>query len=116
MVVNLNAEQKAICDGLGVGFMPAPLNSIAGISKDYRKNIVPVNGMRCNPGPGENGWYIWVGEKLGDDDDFFHPVHISHLLEARPEIAKFLGLPPGWRFLIAGDYEDVWFDASLLSA
>jgi hypothetical protein len=27
---------------------------------------------------------------------------------------RFLGLPPGWRFLVAGDYEDVWEEQSLL--
>ena len=25
-----------------------------------------------------------------------------------------LALPPGWRFLLAPDYEDVWYDPSLL--
>ena len=29
------------------------------------------------------------------------------------QIKKYLGLAPGWRFLIAGDYEDVWFDERL---
>lgn len=32
-----------------------------------------------------------------------------------PEIKKYLGLPPGWRFLIAPGYEDIWFDEALLS-
>jgi hypothetical protein len=27
---------------------------------------------------------------------------------------KYLALPPGWRFLIATNHEDVWFDAALL--
>jgi hypothetical protein len=30
------------------------------------------------------------------------------------EILKFLGLPPGWRFLTDGLYVDVWYDAALL--
>jgi hypothetical protein len=29
--------------------------------------------------------------------------------------SAFLGLPPGWRFLIAGEHEDVWEDPSLLN-
>ncbi|WP_434048948.1 MULTISPECIES: immunity protein Imm33 domain-containing protein [Sorangium] len=28
---------------------------------------------------------------------------------------RFLGLPPGWRFLIADEHEDVWKDPSLLN-
>jgi hypothetical protein len=42
-------------------------------------------------------------------------MHIEHLSEIRPEVLHLLALPPGWRFLIADDYEDVWFDESLLN-
>jgi hypothetical protein len=62
-----------------------------------------------------SGWYIWAGEgSPSSDPDFFVPLHLEHLSEWRPEILKFLGLPPGWRFLTAGKYEDVWYDATLL--
>lgn len=116
MAANFDGEQKALCGKLGVEFMPSPLGSIAGLSRKYRQSIGPVNGMRCMPGTGENGWYFWCGEELGQFDDFFQPVHVSHIVEALPRVAKFLGLPPGWRFLLADNYEDVWFDASLLNS
>ena len=32
-----------------------------------------------------------------------------------PEVLEFLGLPPGYRFLLAIDYVDVWYDPSLLN-
>ena len=32
-----------------------------------------------------------------------------------PEVLPFLGLPPGYRFLLADTTQDVWFDESLLS-
>ncbi|OLT22119.1 hypothetical protein BJF81_13360 [Ornithinimicrobium sp. CNJ-824] len=32
-----------------------------------------------------------------------------------PEPSEMLGVAPGWRFLIAPGYEDVWCDPSLLS-
>ncbi|MFV1457974.1 DUF4262 domain-containing protein, partial [Bacillus mycoides] len=47
------------------------------------------------------------------EEDFFLPLHVQHIDEWAPEIKKYLGLPPGWRFLIAGDYEDVWYDPNL---
>ena len=47
---------------------------------------------------------------------FFVPLHVVHLDEWCPEVKKYLGLPPGWRFLIAEGHEDVWFDESLLTA
>jgi len=31
-----------------------------------------------------------------------------------PQVLDYLALPPGWRFLIAPDYKDVWFDENLL--
>jgi hypothetical protein len=54
------------------------------------------------------------GEVLSDAEDFFMPIHVSRLEDRCPEIIKFLGLEPGWRFLKAGEYEDVWFDETLL--
>ncbi len=56
---------------------------------------------------------MWAGD-FSDAADFFKTLHLSHLTEWRPEVEPYLGLPPGWRFLIAPDYEDVWYDAALL--
>jgi hypothetical protein len=41
-------------------------------------------------------------------------MHVRHLAEECPEILPYLGLPPGWRFLVTPDHEDIWFDQSLL--
>ena len=40
---------------------------------------------------------------------FFAPLHASHFYEEYPEIARLLGLPPGYRFLFTTDCLDVWF-------
>lgn len=47
-------------------------------------------------------------------DDFFQAIHVEHIESWCPEVIKYLALPPGWRFLIADGYVDVWFDESLL--
>lgn len=73
----------------------------------------PVHGLRHPPQDGTSGWYVWTGE-LSDADDFFKPLHASHLVERCPEIERFLDLPPGSRFLIAPGHEDIWSDESLL--
>jgi hypothetical protein len=39
---------------------------------------------------------------------------VVHLHDQCPEVLRFLGLPPGFGFLVAGDYVDVWEDRSLL--
>lgn len=56
------------------------------------------------------GWYLWTGE-YSDAADFYVPWHTSHLYQQWPELAPYLALPPGWGFVVAPNYEDVWFDA-----
>jgi hypothetical protein len=86
-----------------------------GISQNVKGNMWPVNGLR-HPIEGDTtGWYIWCGE-YSNDPEFFVPLHVEHLQEWRPEILKYLGLAPGWRFLVGeGGYEDVWEDKSLIT-
>jgi hypothetical protein len=85
-----------------------------GIARNVLEGLLPLNGLRHPPEGDSTGWYIWAGEVLSSADDFFAPLHVAHLNERCPEIVRFLGLPPGWRFLIAGSIEDVWFDPALL--
>jgi hypothetical protein len=59
------------------------------------------------------GWYIWKGEEMSSNPDFFVPLHVEHVEEWVPGIEKYLGLGPGWRFLLTEDYMDVWYDETL---
>ena len=105
--------QKDLCVERGVGYVPAPPESKLGFALST-KGKLPINGLR-HPMVGDtNGWYIWCGANFSIDAEFFEPVHASHFYEAYPEVAKFLGLPPGFRFLFSSDGVDVWFDESLL--
>ena len=75
---------------------------------------MPINGLRHPPQADTCGWYIWCGEGYEEARDFFAPLHTQHVYENHPEIERLLGLAPGYRFLVARDYVDVWYDASLL--
>jgi hypothetical protein len=86
-----------------------------GIAENVRTGLLPIHGLRHPPEAGATGWYIWAGDRLSADPDFFRPVHLEHLNEWCPLVLKYLGLPPGWRFLVTASYEDVWYDPSLLS-
>jgi len=111
----LEKLQKELCKKYCAEFVYSPNDLKVGISTNVREGILPINGLR-HPLEGDtSGWYIYAGEKLTDEPDFFKPLHVEHLDDWCPQIKKYLGLAPGWRFLIAGDYEDVWFDESLLS-
>lgn len=109
----IEAEQIATCRQYAADYTPSPLNSKVGFAIQTEGQM-PINGLRHPPAKDTNGWYIWSGKKFSDDPGFFCPLHTQHLLNRRPEVVKYLGLPPGFRFLIAGDYVDVWFDSRLL--
>lgn len=109
----IEVEQIATCKHYSVSFMPAPLDSKVGFALQTADQN-PINGLRHPPTGDTNGWYIWGGKELSADPSFFSPLHTQHLLMRRPEVVKYLGLPPGYRFLIAGSYVDIWFDPTLL--
>lgn len=106
--------QKNICKQYESGFLSSPNELKVGIATNVMEDIMPINGLRHPPEGDTSGWYIYAGEQLSSEPDFFKPLHIEHLDEWCPQVKKYLGLPPGWRFLVAGDYEDVWFDETLL--
>jgi hypothetical protein len=107
-------SQRTLCEKYGAEFMESPENLKVGIALNVREAVFPIHGVRHPPEGDTTGWYIWAGE-LSDDVDFFKPLHVAHLDSWCPQLLKYLGLSPGWRFLIANDYEDVWFDPSVLS-
>jgi hypothetical protein len=88
---------------------------IVGVSSSVREGheAWPLHGLRHPPTSTTSGWYVWTGD-LSQEDDFFGPWHVSHLISSRPQVAHLLDLPPGTRFVVAPDYEDVWEDPSLL--
>lgn len=112
--VSLEAAQHEICAKYDAEFCAAPPDKKLGIAENVRQGLLPINGLRHPPSGNTTGWYVWGGEELRTESDFFKPLHIEHLHEWCPRIQKYLGLAPGWRFLIADHYEDVWFDPALL--
>jgi hypothetical protein len=97
-----------------VAYVPCPPALKVGIANNVRERLLPLNGLRLPPVDDTSGWYIWAGEEMSEAPDFFVPLHASHLEEWCPQVIRFLGLPPGWRFLTDGEYEDVWEDPFLL--
>jgi hypothetical protein len=111
--IQIQEEQRTLCGQYSAEFTAAPGEVKSGLALST-KGLLPINGLRNPPTDETTGWYIWCGERYSEDSDFFEPLCTSHIYGDEPEIAKFLGLPPGYRFLLAGDYSDVWYDESLL--
>ena len=107
--------QRGLCTKHNAHFEPPAPASKLGIALNMKTGSDPANGLRHPPSGETNGWYLWAGEQLEERNDFFVPLHVENLDAWRPGLLRFLALPPGWRFLVAGAYEDVWFDPSLLN-
>ncbi len=114
--MNEHERQQRLCAKWGAKFVLVGSAQKAGIARNVFDGTLPINGLRHWPTDETSGWYIWAGAEPEQGDDYFEPVHISHLTATRPDIAQYLGLAPGWRFQAAPNHEDVWFDASLLQA
>lgn len=111
--MNIEEEQKSICKKYRAEFRETPGHLIIGVSANVLTGELPIHGLRHPIEGGTSGWYIWAGE-YSDDPNFFQAHHIEHLYDLYPWIIKYMGLAPGWRFLVTPIYEDVWEDLSLL--
>lgn len=107
-------SQRVVCAHYGAAFASAPSHLKVGIARNVRDGLRPLNGLRHPPSGGTTGWYLWAGRELSTAADFFVSLHVEHVPSWCPEVMRFLGLPPGWRFLVAGEHVDVWYDATLL--
>lgn len=88
---------------------------MVGFALSRPRDLEPLNALRHPIAGGSNGWFVWRGPAIPQDDDtFFAPLHVEHLDEHVPELGPYLALPPGWGVVLAPGYEDVWFDEALL--
>lgn len=106
-------EQARLCQRFDVKLHTPARDSKVGLALGDL-TALPINGLRHPPQGDANGWYLWRGEHLSTEADFFSPLHVHHLEVRLPEVLPYLALPPGYRFLIAHGHEDVWFDEELL--
>ena len=71
-----------------------------------------VNAVRYPSRDHMTGWFLTSNTYNGDINSLLVD-HLYHLLKARPELAKFLGLPPGFRFYKDKDEEEIWIDSEI---
>ena len=110
-----SAQQLEVCRRFGLEPYPAPSHLKVGIARNVKGDTLPVQGIRHPPEGDTTGWYIFAGQEMSNDPDFFVPLHVAHLHEWCPGAMPYLLLPPGWAFVLAPGYEDVYFNARLMS-
>lgn len=100
--------QRRLCQQYGAAYVASPAGQKIGVAAGVRTKERPLHGVRHLPEGDTTGWYVWAGE-ASDADDFFQPVDVAHLDDWEPSLHRFLGLAPGWRFLLVPEegYEDV---------
>ncbi|MBV8206703.1 MAG: hypothetical protein JO041_07915 [Acidobacteria bacterium] len=100
-------QQHATCLRYGTRFEPPRPDKLTVLSKGVLEGL-PVQGVRyLSPEP-MSGWWITTDQYDGNVKSL-QREHTYHLTAARPELAKYLALPHGFRFdLSTGD--DVWKD------
>jgi hypothetical protein len=107
--VDIEVEQKKCCEHFNTEFSPVEDTQLVAISKGIYEGVVPVEGVRYPSPKHMTGWWLTTDEYDGNIDSI-KTVHFSHIVEKRPELAIYMGLPNGHRFLLGGEEENVWFD------
>ena len=106
--------QRRVCRRYATDFVESPPESKIGVARNARPGDWPLNGLRHLPEGGTSGWYIWAGDTFSANPDFFELHQVSDVPDLLPLVFPYLGLPPGWRFLLAENHEDAWYDPELL--
>ena len=104
----INEKQQRICDKHGLP-PQAPEAMVALAIGSLAQS--PIYGTRIAlPENGTVSWFFHCGEH-DDADDFYQPVHASHLPDMLPQVVDYLALPSGAKFILDRDgYEDVWLE------
>ena len=104
-------DQHTVCDKYGAEFTPPIADQICIISKGVFEGL-PVQGVRYPSPKHMSGWWISTDEYDGNIRSLRHE-HGYHLTNARPDLARYLALPYGFRFDLS-TFEDVWFEAEVI--
>jgi len=106
-------DQNATCKKYSAEFEPPRADRLSVISKGVFEGL-PVQGVRYISPDQMSGWWITTDQYDGDINSLMNE-HTYHLTAARPDLAKYLALPHGFRF-DTSQGEDVWFDEEVAMA
>lgn len=104
-------DQHRVCQEQDAAFdPPLPLSGIA-CSDGVLESRLPVGGTRYRYSGKMSGWFLST-DLYDDTNETVKVHHAYHVTAARPELARYLALPPGYRF-DHGANARVWFDPEL---
>jgi hypothetical protein len=100
-------DQHEVCQRYAAEFSPPQANQLVVISDGVLQGDA-VEGVRYPSPQHMSGWWITTDRYDGDIRSLTQE-HLYHLTAARPDLARYLALPFGFRINQAND-EAVWFD------
>jgi len=102
-------EQQTTCEKHRAVFDPPNPERLTVVSEGVMEGDV-LEGVRY-PSPGHmSGWWL-LAPKYNGDVKALRTIHTYHLTSKRPDLARFLALPNGFRFDSGGG--TVWFDPAV---
>jgi hypothetical protein len=104
-------DQHFVCDQHSAVFSPPRPDKLTVISAGVIEGLA-VQGIRYPSPDHMSGWWITTDLYDGNVKSLRHE-HTYHVTAARPDLAKYLALPDGFRFNFSVA-EEVWFDEKVL--
>lgn len=103
-------DQHAICDQICTNFDPPRPDRKVAISVGVYEGD-PVEGVRYPSPDHMSGWWLTTDRYDGNVASL-KVVHLYHVTAARPDLARYLALPFGFRFRTSKTKQatDIWFD------
>lgn len=106
-------SQLELCALYNVNPVIPRLGQKIAVSKEIYEGS-EVNAVRYDSPDHMSGWYLTSNAFNGDVKELLVD-HLYYLLKSRPEIAKFLALPSGFRFFKDNLGQDVWYDKDVVT-
>jgi len=100
-------EQHRICDLYGAEFAPPRPDKLTAVSAGVMEGY-PVQAVRYLWQEHMSGW-LMVTEKWDNKVESLTNHHTYHVTATRPDLAKFIALPVGFRFDLTGG-QRAWID------
>jgi len=107
LTLNYWRDQHELCSRVSADFTPPRPDALAVLSPAVLEGA-PVQGVRYQSPAHMSGWWITADDYNGDVK-MLKTEHLYHVTHRRPDLARYVALPYGFRFDLS-NYEDVWFD------
>ena len=104
--------QEQCCDHYSARYSKIDSEQLVVISDGIYEGVVPVEGVRYPSPDHMSGWWLTTNQYDGNTESL-RTVHFEHIVEYRPELAIYMGLPFGYRIFLGAAEENVWFDEAV---